>query len=1056
MAWAAASPSGDSRAAALARLETRIGAELAAGRTPAAVAAAESSLALRRTRDRGRPLAQAAALDTLGLRFFMAGEPAAWEAAARFFGRALALRERELGPAHLEVARTLATLATLEDYQGRWSEALVHQQRALAIQLRELGERDAAVAASRRQLGMLYAQLGRYEDAQPPLEQSLARYDSLGPAYAAKVVDGLNNLGEVTRIQDKYRESESYFRRGLEVARSRLPADDPLRAALLNNLAGVYKDLARYDDAEPLLIQALAFRDSAAAPDSVALADAHLNLAEVYRLQGRTDEAAPHYERALAIARQAFGADHPELVPFLNQLAVLHRERGEFELAEPLFRESLALLERTLGADHPLLAQSQHDLAELLERRAKFSEAEQMYRRALAIRERRLGANHPEAAITRVDLARCLSRDPAAGDAAALPELERAIATLDSSRAYPETRLDAYALRAELRERRGEPAAAIADLVVALDAVDALRPGRGGGEQTRAGFMAQNLDRFDRMVRLRLASGDLPAAIETHERARARVLLEQIASGGVDLRAGIAPATLEPLEARETAARVRLAHHQRAIQALEQQTDLTEGARLEGLAESTAARDSAAWNLQQALEAIRRASPIWRELLSSGGRPASLAEIQAELARTGTWMLEYHLGERDGWVFAIAPRAGEALALPLRVDAAAAATLGVSEGPATAAVLERIIDGAHGRAVPGSRVGLAELLSGKREGDRSFRLSQDPGGPDPLELRLHALWRVLVPDTLWKLVRNVSEVVVVPDGALHLLPFEALVVQPRTPRSAVRYWLDAGPALDYGASATSLIGLERRARAAAADAAGAPRLLSVTDPVFDPAEAAGAGRGRAATSAGSTRWSRLPGTRLETEAVRRAFAPERIEVLQGLEAVEPRVRGALAGRRYLHFATHGFVTESSSDLLAGLVLTPPRAPTNRSEDDGLFQLFEIYETKLDCELAVLSACETQRGTSVAGEGVFALSRGFLAAGARRVVASLWAVSDASTADLMGDFFRGIARGERRATDFRYAAALRDAKRRLRSQPRWSDPFYWAPFVISGELSAAQR
>jgi CHAT domain-containing protein len=115
----------------------------------------------------------------------------------------------------------------------------------------------------------------------------------------------------------------------------------------------------------------------------------------------------------------------------------------------------------------------------------------------------------------------------------------------------------------------------------------------------------------------------------------------------------------------------------------------------------------------------------------------------------------------------------------------------------------------------------------------------------------------------------------------------------------------------------------------------------------------------------------------------------------------------------------------------------------------LLQLFEIYELKLDCDLAVLSACETHRGPRVAGEGVFALSRGFLAAGARRVVASLWSVQDDATAELIGTTFDGVAADLRRRHDDT-ALRLRDAQRAVRSQARWADPFYWAAFVLTGQ------
>jgi len=187
---------------------------------------------------------------------------------------------------------------------------------------------------------------------------------------------------------------------------------------------------------------------------------------------------------------------------------------------------------------------------------------------------------------------------------------------------------------------------------------------------------------------------------------------------------------------------------------------------------------------------------------------------------------------------------------------------------------------------------------------------------------------------------------------------------------------------------------------------------------------------------------------VETGRIRRSFPPGSVDVLERAEATERRVRDAVAGRRFLHFATHGFVTETHGELLAGLVLAAPEDSTPPPDDDGLLQLFEIYELPLRCEVAVLSACETHRGPRVGGEGVFALSRGFLAAGAQRVVATLWSIPDAPTADLIGAFFDSLA-GAPAGRPVGYAVALRDAKRSIRVQERWAHPLNWAAPVLSG-------
>ena len=170
--------------------------------------------------------------------------------------------------------------------------------------------------------------------------------------------------------------------------------------------------------------------------------------------------------------------------------------------------------------------------------------------------------------------------------------------------------------------------------------------------------------------------------------------------------------------------------------------------------------------------------------------------------------------------------------------------------------------------------------------------------------------------------------------------------------------------------------------------------------------------------------------------------------LQRSRANESALRPALTGKRYLHLATHGLVDEQRGALFAALALTPPDTAT--PDNDGFLQLHEIYQLRLpEVELAVLSACETNLGTTAGGEGVFALSRGFLAAGARRVVASQWAVEDLSTAKLMGHFFRAIAAAEQAGRPVDYVIALRDAKRAVRQEAAWSQPYFWAPFVLTG-------
>jgi CHAT domain-containing protein len=115
------------------------------------------------------------------------------------------------------------------------------------------------------------------------------------------------------------------------------------------------------------------------------------------------------------------------------------------------------------------------------------------------------------------------------------------------------------------------------------------------------------------------------------------------------------------------------------------------------------------------------------------------------------------------------------------------------------------------------------------------------------------------------------------------------------------------------------------------------------------------------------------------------------------------------------------------------------------QEDGALEVGEISELDMDCDLVVLSACQTGRGQLFSGEGIVGLSRAFLRAGARSVVVSLWNVSDISTSQLMKSFYQQLVRGVGNA------AALREAKlQMIRSAKEITHPYYWAAFVTIGK------
>ena len=157
---------------------------------------------------------------------------------------------------------------------------------------------------------------------------------------------------------------------------------------------------------------------------------------------------------------------------------------------------------------------------------------------------------------------------------------------------------------------------------------------------------------------------------------------------------------------------------------------------------------------------------------------------------------------------------------------------------------------------------------------------------------------------------------------------------------------------------------------------------------------------------------------------------------------ERAISPALTDYRIVHFATHGLI-DSRRPELSGLVLS--MVDEAGRPQNGYLGLRDIYNLNLPVELVVLSACETGLGKETAGEGLVGLTRGFMYAGARRVVASLWKVDDIATAELMGRFYRALEQD-----GLAPAAALRQAQLEMAHHSDWSYPYYWGAFAVQGD------
>lgn len=302
-------------------------------------------------------------------------------------------------------------------------------------------------------------------------------------------------------------------------------------------------------------------------------------------------------------------------------------------------------------------------------------------------------------------------------------------------------------------------------------------------------------------------------------------------------------------------------------------------------------------------------------------------------------------------------------------------------------------------------------------------------------------------------VANRLRWVVIPDGELYQIPFEALLTTSVAPSGATDYhalpYLIKQHEISYHYSATLFLKSSREQVAA-----NPANLFAGFAPVFS----AGRKNGRLPeiklpgfTSAKPDAFAHLimrdgesleelPYSETELQSISALF-PTRSRLFLHEEATEENFKNNAGGYKYVHVATHGFINNDNPKL-SHLAFSQPQQAD--SLQDGILFSREIYNLTLNADLLVLSACRTGAGQIIKGEGLMALTRGFFYSGARNIVASLWNVYDERTSRLMVEFYREIATGKS------YSAALREAKLKMSANPATAAPLSWAGFVLMGK------
>jgi len=863
------------------------------------------------------------------------------------------------------VALMLLEFGFIQGGQGKYEDALLSYQQVTAIADETSNQWLSAAAIG--STGIIFRRQGRYRDALDYELRCLPIFESLGDKE--KVSYRLSDVGMTYLRLGDYDSAAKYLQQSLALFEER---DDR------SGIGFVTQNLAILSSQRNDNVRALQYYKKALAivqekRDRPSIAALLNNIGNLYQEQNDYLQAIAYYKRSLILVRQM--SDQPGEADTLLNMGGVYTRMHNWEDAFQSVRSARAIFERLRIKEG--VADSLASIGNLYAHQSQFDKAHQEYVKSLALNEET--ANQERIAESLEELADNENVQGNADEGLKLASRACSIAhqmndrgnIVECSRSMGES----YRLLHQPQEARKAFDEAIA-------AVESIRNDVAGGTQQEQGFLGESNARpYQQMVALLVDEKQPADAFSYAERAKARALLDVLHSGHERIDKVIAASD------RETEQRLE-------IQSVSLNAQIERETSESKVADLKSQRDKIRLQLEDFETSLYSRYP---ELIVQRGQAHVITADEASTLPVDneTALLEFMVGERET-VLLVLTRNG------LTRDTTNASALTVFAYRIT-------IDG--------------EDLGAKA---RQFR-EQMAGRQLGFQTSAHDLYNLLLKPAVAQL-RDKTALIIVPDGPLWNLPFQALL-------DPARHYLLENYAIAYVPSLTVMREVTRK-RSSWPGENNQSQLLAIANPTLPKTSAQSNG-----TSSRGNSLEPLPNAEAEARALTQIYGPDHSRVYTGDQATKARFKAEAGEFNILHLATHGFMSDSSP-MYSSILLSRSSAM-----DDGLLEAREIMNLDLHADLAVLSACETARGHIGDGEGIIGLTWAFFAAGVPTTVASQWKVDSASTTNLMLAFHRDLK--HERGTPLATARSLQTAALKILHEPKYAHPFYWAGFVVVG-------
>lgn len=940
------------------------------------------------------------------------------------YQKSLAIKQKVLGENHIKVADTYRYMAIVYEQIDDFEKAIAYNQKAISINSTSFGEDHISVIRLYKNMSIVNRKIGNYDKAFDYLEKNMKGgikyYGHQHPAVASAYIA----MGILYRIKGNYDEALNYYEKALAIFIHHHGINHSRVGYTYNNMGVVYGFIGDYGKALEYYQKSLSIELEVVGETHWKIAGVYYNIANTLYDLKNYNKALMYHHKALNLRLTLLGKSHHHVAASYNQIALLYQDNCEFKKALDYHKKALSIYQNAFGENHLLVGHTYGFIGSHYQKQNLYAKAQANFLKALNIHRHNLGDNHPYVSWIYTQMGR-LAFDQNNIDKA-LNCAQNAIMALILNFNDPnwyinpamtnilneKYMLNALKLKALALKKRYQHIlhdlkdleSALSTYQIIIDLIEQIR-NQYQYESSKLLLNEETQEIYDGALGTALMLYTLTQknhyknrAFDLIEKAKSSVLLTSLQDSKARQFAGIP----ETLLNREKTLRIDLTFYETQIQNELQKKGGPDSLKIKIYENKRFTLNEA---YQKMIKDFEKNYPKYFHLKYQTGT-VSTTELQNHLDPESV-LIEYYLGSKNITIFTVTQNHLDVFDIP--------------------------VDTSFQKSIESMNKSIKKLNNAE------FLKTS------------HKLHENVIEPIVYKLT-GCKKLIIIPHGDLYKIPFETLITKIPQKNRQPDYLINQYE-ISYHYSATLYFNsLE--------DSFKRDRRNQFTFIGFAPVFSDRSEKGHRVhtnrfSSISEPTDSTIRSFLLNDQKIRELpFSEDEVKQIVKLyrknkkyacgyyhaDASESTFKAKIGQFKNIHIATHSIMNE----------LVPKRsaiifAQSNKnSGEDGILYSGETYNLNLNADLVVLSSCESGMGKLVKGEGLMALTRGFIYSGADNLIVSLWKVSDKHTSKLMIEFYKYILNGNC------HSEALRKAKLHMLQNPSTAFPKSWASFVLIGE------